>query len=94
MKLFRASEKLQTSREEGLHPVSRIWFSCTTANVCEVAGRARSVWRPDENLVRDMGHSNTAMTEHYRQKTKAGIVEQLQNLVFFSGVSRESGKVS
>jgi hypothetical protein len=36
----------------------------------------------------------TAMTEHYRQKTMAGIVEQLQNLVFFSGVSRESGKVS
>ena len=50
--------------------------------------------RPDENLVRDMGHSNTAMTEHYIQKTKTGIVERLQHLVFFSGVSRDSASVS
>jgi integrase len=50
--------------------------------------------RPDENLVRDMGHSNTAMTEHYIQKTRTGIVERLQNLVFFSGVSRESASIS
>jgi integrase len=50
--------------------------------------------RPDENLVRDMGHSNTAMTEHYIRKTRTGIVERLQNLVFFSGVSGGTTSVS
>jgi integrase len=50
--------------------------------------------RPDESLVRDMGHSSTGMTAHYIRGTKTGIVERLQNLVYFSGESRESASVS
>jgi len=50
--------------------------------------------RPDESLVRDMGHSSTGMTAHYIRGTKTGIVERLQNLVYFSGESGESASVS
>ena len=48
--------------------------------------------RPNEKLVRDMGHANANMTEHYIQRPRAGVVEKLQNLVYFSGDSRESDK--
>jgi integrase len=50
--------------------------------------------KPQQDLVRDMGHGSAGMTAHYVQGTKAGVVETLQNLVYFSGVSRGSGSVS
>jgi integrase len=50
--------------------------------------------KPNQDLVRDMGHGSAAMTAHYVQGTKTGVVERLQNLVFFSGVSRDSASVS
>ena len=49
---------------------------------------------PDQGLVRDMGHGSAGMTARYVQSNGAGVVERLQNLVYFSGVSGESGKVS
>jgi integrase len=64
--------------------------------------RTHATWRddvglsskPDESLVRDMGHANASMTEHYIQRPRTGVVEKLQNLVYFSGDSRESGNVN
>lgn len=41
--------------------------------------------RPDESLVRDMGHSN--------QETRTGVVET-SNLIYFSGESRATTSVS
>jgi integrase len=49
---------------------------------------------PDQDLVRDMGHGSAGMTAHYVRGTAAGVVERLQNLVYFSGVSRKSASVS
>jgi integrase len=53
--------------------------------------------RPEAGLVKDMGHADSRMTEHYVRGVKTGVVEQLQDLVFFSGksgVSREDGSVN
>lgn len=40
--------------------------------------------RPDQALVQDMGHGSAAMTAHYVRGTPGGVVERLQNLVYFS----------
>jgi integrase len=50
--------------------------------------------KPNQDLVRDMGHGSAGMTAHYVRGNKTGVVETLQNLVYFSGVSGKSAKVS
>jgi integrase len=43
--------------------------------------------RPSAELVRDMGHSNEAMTAHYIQ-ADPDVVDRLRDLVFFTGIVR------
>jgi len=50
--------------------------------------------RPDEALVRDMGHADSRTTALYITGTKTGVVERLQNHVYFSGDSRDGRSVN
>jgi len=50
--------------------------------------------KPDAALVAAMGHSTSSMTAHYIRSGDAGVVEELRNLVFFSGISRDDDKVN
>jgi hypothetical protein len=43
-------------------------------------------------MVKDMGHADSRITKHYITGTRTGIVERLQDLVFFSGKSGVSGE--
>jgi integrase len=44
--------------------------------------------RPDENLVRDVSHSNTAMNEHYIQKAKTRYCREASKFGVFLGTAQ------
>jgi integrase len=46
---------------------------------------------PDQGLVRDMGHGSAGMTARYVQSNASGVVERLQNLVYF--IEKPKGEV-
>lgn len=67
-------------------------FHTLRRSYCDWRDRLRIGEKPDAEMVKDMGHADSRVTKHYITGTRTGIVERLQEMVFFAGVSGVSGK--
>jgi len=67
-------------------------FHTLRRSYCDWRDRLRISERPDADMVKDMGHADSRVTRHYITGTRTGIVERLQELVFFSGKPGISGE--
>src|ERR1700733_7180957 len=67
-------------------------FHTLRRSYCDWRDRLRIGEKPDAGTVKDMGHADGRVTKHYVTGMRTGIVERLQELVFFSGKAETIGE--